>query len=797
MLLKDCFSFRSRYSVNCLLLVLLILLVPVCEAFSDTPEQTRIDFANGLFLRGYYEVAIDEYEKYISQYPAGTHLTTAWRRLGESAYALEKYDVALQAFEILGSFALDDVEQQRIRLSKGEVLYHLGRYDASLDLLQLLTAPEISEGLRTRALYFSGRALLENQQPADAVARFKTLIEQYPDNPMSPYARYHAAFAYVLLEQFESAAIEYSTVAAMESLDAVLRMESRFKAAEIYDKIAWYGAAVSAYEQLRTEFPESEYARRADYGYIWALYHDGRVEEAIGVAIDFLTRYPESEFVPGLRYLVANALQQLHRYQEALDMYQVLRELHADSPFAQRAQHKIAWAHYHNGDAGAAQREAAAFLEQNPESPFVADTAFLLGAILVSEGNYESAYQEFRMVAEQYPASTFGPDAMYKSAECLGQLGLLDSAAEIFTRFADTYPDNELAGQARLRAGDARFRSESYELAVAEYHKLLDSEQDEDIEQLARYRLAVAHYNTRKFSEAVEQFRTLLDRFPEGPYALESRYRIGDYLLRESRELNDAAAMFQIVFDSDPQGEFAARALRDLALARYEMEAYDEAAPLFLRLVREYPDTTLNEESYAWLAQYFHDRSQWQEAIIAFEALLTAIPGYAYPERVRFLIADCNQNLGNIDQAMEQYQNVIEVAPDSSRAVEARYRMAQLYEAREDAERAFALYEEAANANSGDVAARARFRIGELLEAQAAYDDAARSYLQVAILFLHETLSPESLLRAGRCFEQAGNKEQARRAYTELLTDFPEGEQAEQARQSLDALEQQDESGDA
>ncbi len=795
MLLKVYFSLRSRYAVN-KLLVLLILLIPVCDAFSDTQEQTRIDFANGLFLRGYYEEAIDEYDKYIAQYPTGEYVTTAWRRLGEAAYALEQYDKALQAFETLGSFALDDSEQQRIRLSKGEVLYHLGQYDASLNLLQLLTVPEVSETLRTRALYFAGRALLENQQPAEAVARFKTIIEHYPENPMSPYARYHAALAYVALGQFESAAIEYSTVAALESLDAVLRMESRFKAAEIYDKIAWYGAAVSAYEQLRTEFPDSEYARRADHGYIWALYHDGRVEEATGTAMEFLTRYPESEFAPGLRYLVANALQQLQRYQEALDMYRMLRELHADSPYATRAQHKIAWAHYYNGDVMSAQREATAFLEQNPESPFVPDTAFLLGTILVSEGNYESAYQEFRMVAEQYPASTFGPDALYKSAECLGQLGLMDSAAEIFTRFADTYPDNELAGQARLRAGDARFRSESFELAVAEYIKLLDTEQDKDIEQLARYRLAVAHYNTKNYSEAVAQFRALLERFPDGPYALESRYRIGDYSLRESRELNDAVVMFQAVFDADPQGEFAARALRDLALTQYELEAYDDAAPLFLRLVREYPDTKLNEESYAWLAQYFHDRSQWQEAIDAFEALLAAIPGYAYPERVRFLIADCNQNLGNIDQAMEQYQNVIEVAPDSSRAVEARFRMAQLYEEREDSERAFTLYEEAANANSGDVAARARFRIGELLEAQAAYNDAARSYLQVAILFLHETLSPESLLRAGRCFEQAGNKDQARRAYTELLTDFPEGEQAEQARQSLDALGQQEESGD-
>ena len=119
-------------------------------------------------------------------------------------------------------------------------------------------------------------------------------------------------------------------------------------------------------------------------------------------------------------------------------------------------------------------------------------------------------------------------------------------------------------------------------------------------------------------------------------------------------------------------------------------------------------------------------------------------------------------------------------------AVEARYRMAQLHEAAGETEQAFALYEEAASTNNGDVAARARFRLGELYEGREEYDKAARSFMRVAILFLHQDLSPESLWRAARNYTAAGAPERAKKAYEEILRDYPDSEFAQKARAALD-----------
>jgi TolA-binding protein len=75
-----------------------------------------------------------------------------------------------------------------------------------------------------------------------------------------------------------------------------------------------------------------------------------------------------------------------------------------------------------------------------------------------------------------------------------------------------------------------------------------------------------------------------------------------------------------------------------------------------------------------------------------------------------------------------------------------------------------------------------------LYEGKGEFDAAARSYMRVAILFLHEELSPEALWRAAQCFEKANSREQARKSYEELVKDYPNSEQAAKAKQALAQL---------
>ncbi|MBN2307939.1 MAG: tetratricopeptide repeat protein [Candidatus Hydrogenedentes bacterium] len=762
------------------------LAVAVCAA-ADSPEQVQIDFADGLFQRGFYEMAADAYREYLEKYPDGEHVRTALHLLGECEYYLREFDAALASLNKLLELEAKGLTRQRALLRKGEVLYRLQQGKEAAPVLEELTGEGIDPEVRAEALFYLGKLCYESDQLDKAQKAFDTLIESLQGSPLVPYARYQLAFVYLSQGQPENAATEFTAVA-NSGADEALRVESRFRAAETYDQIGWYDAAVVAYQKLREDFPGSQYADRAVLGHAWALYHAGKYGDASKLATEYIEKQPDSASIAGMKYLQANCVLEQKDYANALGMFQAIREQYPDSQFSGRAAYKVAWTHFLSGDLDAAKAALKVFFDTYKDSPLMGEAAFLRGSVLAAEKNYEDAHEEFRLVAEKYPESEFGPEALYKVGECLAQLGRMEEAAAVFESFAEKYPHNILAKDALLRVGDAEFFSASFEKAIAKYQHTLETTEDPAIQEETLFRMAITYHNMQKFKESADTFAALLERFPESAHAAEANLRLGDYFLYEAKDPVKSIAPHETAYKADPKGPFAGRALKGLALARYETNDHDDAVKLFLQVMTDYPAVELNEQAYAWVGEYLFEREQWEQAAVAFGAMLRAIPDYPNPERVRFRIAECSERAGTARGAIELYGAVVEEAPRSASAVQAKYRMARLHETLNEMDEAMRLYEEAADTNTGDTAARARFRVGELLEAKEDYVGAAKSFMFVAIVFLHEELSPEALWRAGQCREKSGSVDQAKRAYQDVIAEFPDSPQAEKAQARLAEL---------
>ncbi|HIJ74435.1 MAG TPA: tetratricopeptide repeat protein, partial [Candidatus Hydrogenedentes bacterium] len=522
------------------------------SAHAEAPGQVQIDIANGCFQRGFYEDAAEEYRTYLSEYPHGEHAAVALYRLGESEYALSNYEAALEALSRFLSVESDAESRRRGLLRKGETLYRLERFDDAAATLEPLTRDADVE-TRCEALYYLGKTFHEAGNMDAAVKALDGVAQIAPDNPFAHFARYQLAFVYISTGQLENAAVEFSAVAE-SGADAALRMESRFRAAETYDKLGWFDAAVKAYTQLQEEFPGSDYAERAIYGHTWALFHAEKFSEALRAADRFVIDHPNSARTVGVRYLRGNCLQQQQKYDQALEVYREIRKSHPDSEFAELAYHKTAWVLYLKGDLNAAKNEVLAFLDAYKRTQLIGEAGFLLGTVEMAQGNYGDAYEEFRLAAEKYPNSEFGADALYKSAECLALLDRAEEAAKTFEAFARTYPGNPLAEEAILRSGDARFSSALFAEAVDEYKRILESNPAPKVEEHTLYRTAIAYHNMQNLSASAATFQTIIDKFPESVHVPEAYRRIGDYRFKEQNDLVKAIEAYQAAYDAAPTG---------------------------------------------------------------------------------------------------------------------------------------------------------------------------------------------------------------------------------------------------
>ena len=748
--------------------------------------QDSTEFADRLFQRGYHEMAAEAYRAYLDEFPEGSQVKTALERLGESEYSLGRHKSALATFDKLLAIGCDDPVRVRVLARRGELLYRLKRYDEAASVLAPLSAKDTPPDIRGPVLYYLG--LVHNETGANAEARntLRTLVNELGDSPYAPYARYRLALIYLALGQLEPAANEFTAVAD-SAIEDSFRKDSRFRAAETYDKIGYYEAALTAYECLEKDFPNSEYSARAALGLTWALYHAGRYAEASQQAATYLAAHPDSGNDVPMRYLQANSLQQQKQYEPALKIYQDIRASHPDSEFSARALCKIGWNHFLSGKTAEAKTAIRTFLDTYRDSPLRGEAAFLRGSILVSEKKWEEAYEEFRLVAEKYADSEFGAEALYKAGECLAQLDRMDEAGGVFEAFVKKYPENPLAREALLRTANAKFFSASFDEAIAKYEQALSQATDPRAEEETLYNMALTYHNMGKFKESADTFAKVLERFPAGSHTAEAQLRIGDYHLYDADDPVKSMEHHQAALDAAPDGPYAGPAVKALALARYKTNDHDGATELFVRLMKEHPSVALNEAAYAWVGERLVAQERWADAALAFRSLLKAVPSYPNPERVRFRIAECVESEGNAKDAISLYEAVVTAAPGSAAAIEAKYRMARLHEAEGQTDQAFSLYEEVANTNTGETAAQARFRLGELYEAKQDYKAAARNFMLVGIWFLHEELSPEALWRAGQCMEKSEGD--ALRAYRDVVTEYPDSEQAAKAKARLAELE--------
>jgi TolA-binding protein len=665
---------------------MLAALILAGPAIAQPNEQDKIDFANGLFKRAMYDMAADSYREYIAFFPDGEHRMTAMYRLGESLFFNGDAKAALDAFDAVLVALPEPAIRESAALRKGEILLKLDQNTMAAEVLTEVAASAENAEVKSEARYFLGKAHYQAGNYPKALETFQAIVDVDPDSGHAPYATYQTALVYVAMNEPENAATAFTAVAKSNAPDA-LRQESMFRAAEAYDALGWHESAQAAYQLLKESFPDSDYARKADYGHAWALYHAGRYADALKAADVFLQSDAEDPAGVGMWYLRANALHQQRQYDAAMAAYAGIQTQFPDSQFAERSQYKIAWIHQLNGRRDEAKALVTELLKTAQLPSVIGDAGFLLGTIFMEERNFKDAEQEFNLLWEKYRDSEFAPEALYKRAECLAMLNQADEAARAFKLFATTYPHNPLAGDAALRSGDAKVQMAAFEDAVAEYKALLESKPDPDTELETRYRLGVTYHNMQNYEASAGEFKALAEKFPDSKYGAEARVRIGDYYLRDGKDPTQAIDVYDNALKADPEGAFAGRAMKGIALARHAIKDFDAAADSFLNVMTAYPDEPLNEATYDWVAAYLFSKERWDDAATVYRAMLKSLPDYPKPEVVQLHIGECLERAGKLDEAVVEFEVVRDRAPRSGAAIEATYRLAQIAEKKKTSKR--------------------------------------------------------------------------------------------------------------
>jgi len=220
------------------------------EAAKSTPEAEAMyaDAAN-FQNNSSFELAAEEWEKFLKKYPKDPLAAKAQHYLGVCELQLKHYDKAAVAFAaVVKNYpkfeALEDAY-----LNLGWSQYSLGQHEPAAatfaDMLKAFPKGKFTD----QALYFQGESYYQLGKKAEAVAAYSELVKNYEKANLRPDALYAMGVAQEELTQWADAGKTYDTFL-KEFESSELATEVRMRKAETVLQTGDAAAAEKAFSEV-------------------------------------------------------------------------------------------------------------------------------------------------------------------------------------------------------------------------------------------------------------------------------------------------------------------------------------------------------------------------------------------------------------------------------------------------------------------------------------------------------------------------------------------------------------------
>ena len=156
---------------------------------TEAPDRRQLDYANALFSRKLYDLAIPEYEKYLGQYPGAPGRASAYFYLAECYRALNRSAAARTSFQSV----LDNYGESEFAgpasYGVAEILFTQKDYAGALPLFHRAAAKSKESALALSARYFEARCLENVDRKDEAQNLYQQVAEVKNPNPYRDDAR--------------------------------------------------------------------------------------------------------------------------------------------------------------------------------------------------------------------------------------------------------------------------------------------------------------------------------------------------------------------------------------------------------------------------------------------------------------------------------------------------------------------------------------------------------------------------------------------------------------------------------
>ena len=760
----------------------------LAEEFSEKParetersDQRQLDYANALFTRKLYDLAVPEYQKYLEDYPGRPGRANAYFSLGECYRNLNRVSSARTNLQkVLNDYG-DSEFAGPAAYALAELAFAEKDYASALPLFHRSAAKSKESAVALSARYFEARCLEATGRKEEAADIYVQVAEAGNPNPYREDARWTAASILASRGRKVDALKQYEALA-NESQKPALKAESAVRGGVIalelvqadkgkIDK-AMADRAAALLQKGRTLPEAGKFRAIAQVGLRRLQYQTGQYAQLLDDYKKDLEKLPEAAQAEVL-LLAANSERQLGHSTEAEALYRQIIAKYPDREEAKDAAYQRL-INVYNSDPSALSAAVDEFLATNPTNERADQAKLLKAEALYKQQNYNDAALIYGELRGSQLSARLRAEAAYKLGLCHVQTKNTPGVIEAFTYYVQTFPDSPEMPAALGQRALAYEQDKNYSAALndlniilAKYPKAREREATLQLKAL----ILGQQENTKGM---VDTFRQLLREFPKSSVAAQAQYYIGKAAF-EGKDYKTALSALNTARQLNKEQYYNLASLR-IILCQF----YLKDRPALTKEVNTFMDQSRNggmnvpPEVLEWLGIEYYNEKNFQAA----EKYLGALrkidnPGNVKPDYL-FYLGDAATKLKNLPEAEEAFAKYLQTAKDPAGKAKVLLTLGAVKISAHKPDDAQKIAEEIMSLQpEGRVNAEARLLAGEVQLERGNFDDAGKAFKGVALLYDDPAITPRALDKAALAYRQAGKTEEADRLSRELRERYP------------------------
>ena len=547
----------------------------------------------------------------------------------------------------------------------------------------------------------------------------------------------------------------------------------------------FYDVAMRYIQQLQEQFPQTD--RRVESNLLLGqcYFFKGQYLKAYNIFHELLK---ESAFKDATLYWLGETYLKGGDYVQAEEQYNQLIKLFADSIYTPQAYYSLGWVYFEQNQLEKAQRVFAELMQKFPEHQLAEEAHFKIGEIAFQRQQYKDCIGYFMDYIGRYPQSTHRGETYFYMGESAYYLEDFLTAVTYYAKAEELALDHKLSLMAKVSLGWSYLKLEKLKLAQQYFDQAYSYARENGILSddvlLGR---ASLYSEMEDYPEALNSYAELIEKFPASK-KLSDAYlgQANIYYLKEDygKAIDSYRRMFDQFAAQKDNVDVLEKAYFGLAWSYLKQGNIDESIKNFELIKNTTVNKTVKISALTQIGDAYQDVGQLDKAVEVYDEILRDYSESPYTDYVQYRQGIALLKNGKIDTATLSLRSLKTNFPKSRYLSDVDYYLALAYFKKEDwkAARDQIVQFIGAVTKESPFMAEAQYILGLSYFDLQDYANALKTFQVIVKDYPHETTMIKNVEMAmAKCYYKIGDVKEAIKRFTELIAAYPQTATAQEA----------------